>query len=136
MKVFASILAIAAVASAAATPNLKRRTGIIEMRAASDLCGPLDTPMCCGTDVLGLADLSCSSGIHLPLPSAFAFRFWKGDANVFGFATVPSTVTTSADFGTYCAGEGKSAECCVTSLVSLCFHADDDVVILTFFSAW
>ena len=56
MKVFASILAIAAIASAAATPNMKRQT-------ASSLCGPLDTPQCCGTDVLGVADLSCSAGM-------------------------------------------------------------------------
>lgn len=61
MKVFASILAIAAIASAAATPDMKRRSALAS-RDASDLCGPLDTPMCCGTDVLGLADLSCSSG--------------------------------------------------------------------------
>lgn len=62
MKVFASILAIAAIASAAATPDMKRRSAVLASRDASDLCGPLDTPMCCGTDVLGLADLSCSSG--------------------------------------------------------------------------
>ena len=64
MKIFVSILAIVTIATAAATPNVKRRTGIIEMRAASDLCGPLDTPMCCATDVLGVADLSCSPGIR------------------------------------------------------------------------
>lgn len=62
MKVFTSILAIAAIASAAATPDMKRRSAVLASRDASDLCGPLDTPMCCGTDVLGLADLSCSSG--------------------------------------------------------------------------
>ena len=62
MKVFTSILAIAVIASAAATPDMKRRSAVLASRDASDLCGPLDTPMCCGTDVLGLADLSCSSG--------------------------------------------------------------------------
>ncbi|CAD0093949.1 unnamed protein product [Aureobasidium mustum] len=91
MKTFVSILAIVTIATAAATPNLKRRTGIIEMRAVSDLCGPLDTPMCCATDVLGVADLTCSP--------------------------VPTSVTTSDDFESYCAAEGKSAECCVTSLL-------------------
>ncbi|KAK5999989.1 hypothetical protein QM012_005077 [Aureobasidium pullulans] len=91
MKFVVSILAISAIASAAATPNTKRRTGIIEMRATSDVCGPLDTPMCCATDVLGIADLSCSA--------------------------VPSSVTSSDDFTSYCAADGKSAECCVTSLL-------------------
>lgn len=56
MKVLAGILAIAAITSAAATPNMKRQT-------VSSLCGPLDTPQCCGTDVLGVADLSCSAGM-------------------------------------------------------------------------
>jgi hypothetical protein len=56
MKVFASIFAITAIAAAAATPDMSRR-------ATTDLCGPLDTPQCCGTDVLGLADLSCSAGM-------------------------------------------------------------------------
>ncbi|KAI4762460.1 hypothetical protein E4T52_05267 [Aureobasidium sp. EXF-3400] len=84
MKVFASILAIAAIASAAATPNMKRQT-------ASSLCGPLDTPQCCGTDVLGVADLSCSA--------------------------VPNTVTTTADFTTYCAAKSETARCCVVSLL-------------------
>lgn len=34
------------------------------------------------------------------------------------YLQVPSTVTTSDGFTSYCAAEGKSAECCVTSLVS------------------
>lgn len=55
MKAFASILAIAAIASAAATPNMKRQT--------TSLCGPLDTPQCCALDVDGVADLSCSPGM-------------------------------------------------------------------------
>ncbi|KAI5248969.1 hypothetical protein E4T43_01054 [Aureobasidium subglaciale] len=62
MKVFASILAITAVASAAATPDMKRRSATLDTRAAAGLCGPLDTPMCCATDVLGVADLACTSG--------------------------------------------------------------------------
>lgn len=70
MKVVAYLLAITTAASAAATPNIKRRTGVIEMRTTSDLCGPLDTPMCCATDVLGVADLSCSSGEFLPFSSS------------------------------------------------------------------
>ncbi|KAG9600349.1 hypothetical protein KCU77_g3457, partial [Aureobasidium melanogenum] len=90
MKVFANILAIATIAAAAATPNQKR-TGNIEMRRSTSLCGPLDTPMCCETDVLGVADLSCTS--------------------------VPNTIVTDANFTSYCAGEGKTAECCVTSLL-------------------
>ncbi|KAG9661630.1 hypothetical protein KCU98_g9945, partial [Aureobasidium melanogenum] len=90
MKVFANILAIATIAAAAATPNMKR-TGALEMRSATDLCGPLDTPMCCETDVLGVADLSCSS--------------------------VPSSVNSTTSFNAYCATEGKTAECCVTSLL-------------------
>jgi len=53
MKVFASILAIASIASAAATPNMKRQT--------TSLCGPLDTPQCCTLDVLGVADLDCAA---------------------------------------------------------------------------
>ncbi|KAI4728830.1 hypothetical protein E4T49_03269 [Aureobasidium sp. EXF-10728] len=89
MKLFTNILALTTIVSAAATPNPHRRTH--ETRAAADLCGPLDTPMCCATDVLGVADLSCSS--------------------------VPSTVTTTDEFGTYCAGQGKAPECCVTSLL-------------------
>ncbi|THY60152.1 hypothetical protein D6C98_02482 [Aureobasidium pullulans] len=91
MKVFASILAIVTIASAAATPDMKRRSAVLASRDASDLCGPLDTPMCCGTDVLGLADLSCSS--------------------------VPSDVTTTDDFTAYCGAEGLSSHCCVTSLL-------------------
>ncbi|KAG9944507.1 hypothetical protein KCU85_g7852, partial [Aureobasidium melanogenum] len=90
MKVFANILAIATIAAAAATPNMKR-TGNIEMRRSTSLCGPLDTPMCCQTDVLGVADLNC--------------------------VAVPNTITTDANFTSYCAASGKSAECCVTQLL-------------------
>ncbi|KAI5237160.1 hypothetical protein E4T47_07829 [Aureobasidium subglaciale] len=90
MKFFTSILAIATIASAASTPKMERRTAVVEKRASA-LCGPLDTPMCCGTDILGLADLSCSS--------------------------VPNTVTTTDDFTAYCSSGGKTAECCVTSLL-------------------
>jgi hypothetical protein len=56
MKIFASIFAMTVIASAAATPIMERQT-------ASSLCGPLDTPQCCGTDVLGLADLGCSASM-------------------------------------------------------------------------
>jgi hypothetical protein len=56
MKIFASILAMTVIASAAASPVMERQT-------ASSLCGPLDTPQCCGTDILGLADLGCSASM-------------------------------------------------------------------------
>ncbi|KAI5204575.1 hypothetical protein E4T42_00997 [Aureobasidium subglaciale] len=92
MKVFASILAIAAVASAAATPDMKRRSATLDTRAAAGLCGPLDTPMCCATDVLGVADLACTS--------------------------VPTTVNTTTAFTAYCADQGKQPECCVLSLLN------------------
>jgi hypothetical protein len=36
------------------------------MRQSTSLCGPLDTPMCCQTDVLGVADLSCTAGMFPP----------------------------------------------------------------------
>jgi hypothetical protein len=56
MKISASILAMTAITLAAATPITQRQT-------ISSLCGPLDTPQCCGTDVLGLADLGCSASM-------------------------------------------------------------------------
>jgi hypothetical protein len=56
MKILASVLVMTVIASAAATPIKERQT-------ASSLCGPLDTPQCCGTDVLGLADLGCSASM-------------------------------------------------------------------------
>lgn len=62
MKVFASILAIATIASAAATPNMKRQT--------TSLCGPLDSPQCCTVDVLGVADLDCTAGM-LPIVESY-----------------------------------------------------------------
>ena len=66
MQIIASILAIATIATAAATPNMQRRTARVELesRQAASLCGPLDTPQCCSTDVLGVADLACTSGTY------------------------------------------------------------------------
>ncbi|KAI4850908.1 hypothetical protein E4T44_02467 [Aureobasidium sp. EXF-8845] len=84
MKIFASILTMTVIASAAATPIMERQT-------ASSLCGPLDTPQCCSTDVLGLADLGCSA--------------------------VPNTITTTSNFTSYCAAKGDTARCCVLSLL-------------------
>ncbi|KAI4851072.1 hypothetical protein E4T44_02363 [Aureobasidium sp. EXF-8845] len=90
MKILASVLVTTVIASAAATPIKERQT-------ASSLCGPLDTPQCCGTDVLGLADLGCSA--------------------------IPNTVTTTPGFTSYCAAKGQTARCCVLSLVRLSTNA-------------
>lgn len=101
MKVFASIFAIAAIASAAATPNMKRQT--------TSLCGPLDTPQCCSVDVLGVADLNCASSPFLTAVT----KTPKADSVI----AVPNTITTTAEFTSYCAESGTEARCCVLSLV-------------------
>jgi len=105
MKVIASILAIAAIASAAATPNMKRQT--------TSLCGPLDTPQCCSVDVLGVADLNCAAG-QLQISSHMSH---EADYD----SPVPNTITTTEDFSSYCAESGTEARCCVLSLVSPLF---------------
>ena len=47
-------------------PHMQRRTARVELesRQAASLCSPLDTPQCCSTDVLGVADLACTSGTY------------------------------------------------------------------------
>ncbi|KAF2716685.1 hypothetical protein K431DRAFT_316366 [Polychaeton citri CBS 116435] len=89
---FTSYLALAltmvlATASPASSPS--RKTAILR-RQTADLCSGIDTPLCCQTDVDGVADLTCES------PS---------DA--------PSTI---ADFETNCAATGLTAQCCTLPL--------------------
>lgn len=70
MKVQSIILAIVSLAAASSNGPARsgRRTAVLERRG--DLCGPLDTPMCCQTDVSGVADLDCAGSeltfLHLP----------------------------------------------------------------------
>lgn len=46
------VLALASLAAAA--PSIK-------LRAPSDVCPALDTPLCCQADVLGVLDLTCEA---------------------------------------------------------------------------
>lgn len=59
MQIQTIVLALTALAAATPAPNQRRTANLIGR--SSDLCGPLDTPMCCETDVLGVADLNCAS---------------------------------------------------------------------------
>lgn len=67
------------------------------LRAARQLYVPCSglyaTPLCCATDVLGVADLDCTDP-----------------------PTVPANAT---DFQGVCAALGQTAECCVLPLVTL-----------------
>ncbi|KAL1303034.1 hypothetical protein AAFC00_003346 [Neodothiora populina] len=91
MQIQAVLLAMASIAAAASSgpARVERRTATLDRRA--DLCGPLDTPMCCQTDVEGIADLNCAS--------------------------INSDITSTDQFVATCSAEGKSAECCTLSLL-------------------
>jgi hypothetical protein len=39
---------------------------------SSGVCGPLQTPLCCQIDVLGVIDLTCENGMLAP-PLSFTF---------------------------------------------------------------
>ncbi|KAF1353240.1 fungal hydrophobin-domain-containing protein [Delphinella strobiligena] len=89
MQLQTIVLALAALAAASPAPDQRRTANLIGR--SSDLCGPLDTPMCCETDILGVADLNCAS--------------------------IDSSIKSTSEFESTCADKGKSAECCVTSLL-------------------
>lgn len=65
MQIQTIVLALATLAAATPSRNQRRTANLIGRN--SDLCGPLDTPMCCETDVLGVADLNCASSGWLSL---------------------------------------------------------------------
>ncbi|KAJ9495785.1 beta ketoadipyl CoA thiolase, th1 [Exophiala xenobiotica] len=79
----AVVLAGATAAVATAIPALKERQ--------STLCTGSYSPVCCATDVLGLADLDC--------------------------APPPSTPTDPADFVTICSAIGQQAQCCLLPIL-------------------
>ncbi|KAG9189014.1 hypothetical protein G6011_05882 [Alternaria panax] len=56
----------------------------------SGLCGNLATPLCCQTDVLGVANLNC--------------------------ANAGAGITTTEAFQAACAATGTTAQCCIVPL--------------------
>ncbi|OCK79027.1 cerato-ulmin [Lepidopterella palustris CBS 459.81] len=72
----------------------------IEQRQTVVLCPGTDSnPVCCATDVLGVADLNC--------------------------ATPPSTPTSTADFINICAAEGQQAKCCLLPILGQALVCSD-----------
>ncbi|KAF1353249.1 fungal hydrophobin-domain-containing protein [Delphinella strobiligena] len=85
-----ALLALATLAVATPAP-VEGNTDSLAPRHVVELCSSNYSPMCCETDVLGVADLDCSS--------------------------VDNSVTTTSAFKSTCAKSGKSAKCCVTALL-------------------
>ncbi|KAI4622404.1 uncharacterized protein J4E87_006346 [Alternaria ethzedia] len=56
----------------------------------SEICGGLATPLCCQTDVLGVANLNC--------------------------ANAGAGIETTEDFQAACAEDGTTAQCCIVPL--------------------
>ncbi|KAI0910189.1 fungal hydrophobin [Ustulina deusta] len=88
-----STLFVTVLATAAMANPVKRAVDTVDTYPTDyDACtGLFDVLQCCATDVLGLADLDCSS---------------------------PSTVPTSAaNFAANCAAGGQRARCCVIPIL-------------------
>ncbi|KAH7039662.1 fungal hydrophobin-domain-containing protein [Microdochium trichocladiopsis] len=83
---FAIASLFAAASSVLAAPTMESR------QVPYDPCSGLyDTPLCCATDVLGVADLDC--------------------------ANPPAVVTDPANFQSTCATAGQRARCCILPLL-------------------
>ncbi|KNG44823.1 hydrophobin 5 [Stemphylium lycopersici] len=89
-----TIIAVAALMGFTNAAAVTKRYQAMSVPAgdAGGVCGPLATPLCCQTDILGVANLACEN-------------------------TGP--VASRAAFDAQCAKTGTSAQCCVIPVGSL-----------------
>ena len=121
---FSTIVAatLVAVSSTMANPAMRRNPPV-----APPLCqGTLEnTPECCATDVLGLADLDCAPRmLSLPRfrPSSPIFAYHPEETMTNGIPHVaPKVPSSDADFVAICASIGQRARCCALGTVSTIF---------------
>lgn len=108
---FQTIVLALAGASTAMAAALPGKSTLMDRQAL--LCsGASSTPLCCATDVLGIADLDCAARKSLEILAPRSVHA-ANDTSI-----APETPTDPDNFGEICAAIGQRARCCLLPIVS------------------
>jgi len=92
-------------------------------------------PLCCATDVIGVADLDCVSREFLLPDCASTWNQRKSLIHII-FLPAPTLPNDIPDFNKICAATGQRARCCLLSLVRKTYSILVDAILIRDATAW